>query len=304
MIKRESIAGLIIIVLFAISLMVHRQPPASSPDAGISSPAFFPKDGIAVLDLFGPLSFPQFNNSFVPSGAHLVLNQLTQIEKDSHVKGLIVRINSPGGTVGASQEIYQALQRIKASRNIPIFAQIGDIGASGAYYAALGADTIYANSGSLVGSIGVIMGNLSIERFGDQYGIDYQVYKSGEYKDLLSMWRPPSNAEKQLLQGVIDDVYLQFQAALIDSRKFSKRHAESVSQGQIYTGNQALELDLIDTVGTYHDALTAIGELTGLGKTPHIISKSYYHWTDFMTVINSKWNTSFFTQFTSIPELR
>ena len=293
MIKRESIFGSIIIILFIVSLFFSTNSSQQETSSFSSSPKLFSKKGIAIVDIYGPISFPQYSTNFIPAGANLTLSQLAQIRQDKHVKGLILRINSPGGTVGASQEIYHAIKKIKEENNIPIVAQIGDVGASGAYYAALGADTIFANPGSLVGSIGVIIGNVSIDEFAQKYGLDYNVYKSGAYKDILSMWRESSSQEKELLQNLVDNVFEQFQADFIDSRKISKKEAQDVSQGQIYTGLQALDLNLIDKVGGYEDALTYIGELTGLGKNPPVINKYNNPLMDVVNVLNNSFGSRF-----------
>ena len=293
MIKRESVFGSIIIILFIVSLFFSTNSSQQETSSFSSSPTLFSKKGIAIVDIYGPISFPQYSTNFIPAGANLTLSQLAQIRQDKHVKGLILRINSPGGTVGASQEIYHAIKKIKEENNIPIVAQIGDVGASGAYYAALGADTIFANPGSLVGSIGVIIGNVSIDEFAQKYGLDYNVYKSGAYKDILSMWRESSSQEKELLQNLVDNVFEQFQADFIDSRKISKKEAQDVSQGQIYTGLQALDLNLIDKVGGYEDALTYIGELTGLGKNPPVINKYNNPLMDVVNVLNNSFGSRF-----------
>ena len=293
MIKRESIFGSVIILLFVLSLFFSGNNNTKESTGFNKSSTLFSKKGIAIVDIYGPISFPQYSTNFIPAGANLTLSQLAQIRQDKHVKGLILRINSPGGTVGASQEIYHAIKRIKEENNIPIVAQIGDVGASGAYYAALGADTIFANPGSLVGSIGVIIGNVSIDEFAQKYGLDYNVYKSGAYKDILSMWRESSSQEKKLLQNLVDNVFEQFQADFIDSRKISKKDAQDVSQGQIYTGLQALELNLIDKVGGYEDALTYIGELTGLGENPPVINKYNNPLMDVVNVLNNSFGSRF-----------
>ncbi|MAQ64735.1 signal peptide peptidase SppA [bacterium] len=303
MIKKDSIIGILIISLFLLAIIVNQQPKPIQKETTPSQASLFPKDGIAILDLYGPIAFPQYSNNYMPMAANLTLEQLENIRQDSHVKGLLIRINSPGGTVAASQEIYNSIKRIKEELKIPVVAQIGDVGASGAYYAALGADTIFANPGSLVGSIGVIIGNLSIHKLAEKHGIDYKVYKSGPYKDLLSMWRPSNEDEDELLQHVIDNVYDQFKKAFIQSRKITNETASKLAQGQIYTGLQALDHQMIDKIGGYHDALSYIGELTNLGKNPHIIKKSNYGWKGIMNLLNSSFQLKLPYQLTNMPTL-
>lgn len=285
MIKKEQIIGFLIIIVFIISVILTQTTQKKS--SNINS-LLFQKDGIAILDINGPISFMDYSSTLMPAGADLILNQLKHIQKDDHVKGLLLRINSPGGTVGASQEIYQAIKRIKNEKNIPIVAQIGDVGASGAYYVALGADHIFANPGSLVGSIGVILGNVNIEELAEKYGLDYNVYKSGTYKDILSMWRPSSEKEKVLLQALVDDVHSQFKNTFIKERNLSTKKGASLAQGQIYTGQQALELGIIDHLGAYHDAIAFIAKESGLGDDPHIITKLKISWLDVVNILNNQ----------------
>lgn len=281
--SRQTLIGLALIILFVVAIIIHpTQTPNSSSSKSASQSTLFQKPGIAVVELFGPISFDIYSSNALPSGADAVLNQLKDIEEDDQVKGLLLRINSPGGTVGASQELYHALLRIKAEKKIPIYAQIGDVGASGAYYAALAADKIYANPGSLVGSIGVILGNVNITELAKKYGIDYNVYKSGPYKDLLSMWRNSSESEEKLLQKLVDNVHQQFTSTFISARKLKPSQGKKLAQGQIFTGEQAKSLKIIDEVGGYATALSDIGEKTGLGKNPAIISKSKPHWKDLL----------------------
>jgi protease-4 len=303
MFKKESIFGIAVISLFLMAIILNLKPAPIEKESKSTQTLLFAKDGIAVLDLYGPIAFPQSSNAYMPMAADLTLEQLNDIRQDTHVKGLLIRINSPGGTVAASQEIYNAIKTIKAERNIPIVAQIGDVGASGAYYAALGADTIFANSGSLVGSIGVIIGNISIHKLAEKHGVDYNVYKSGPYKDLLSMWRPAREDEEQLLQHVIDDVYEQFKQAFKDSRKLSENQAKKLAQGQIYTGLQALDHNMIDKIGSYHDALNFVGEQANLGKNPHVIKKSHQGLKGFMSLLNSSFQIKLPYQLTNMPTL-
>lgn len=275
--------------VFILAMFINQSHKQTSSESSLTNTgSLFQKEGIAVVDLYGPISFAPHSSTLFPAGADAVLNQLDAIEQDPHIKGLIIRINSPGGTVGASQEIYQAIKQVKQTLNIPIIAQIGDVGASGAYYAALAADTIYANPGSLVGSIGVILGNINIKELSDKYGINYEVYKSGAYKDLLSMWRPTTENEKQLLQKLVDNVHQQFTGTFIKERNLSKKQGKALAQGQIFTGEQAAKLHIIDQLGSYKDAVKEMGKLTKLGPHPKIISKGKPHWKD---IINT-WGTS------------
>ena len=134
------------------------------------------------------------------------------------------------------------------------------------------------------------IGNISIYKLAEKHGVEFDAYKSGPYKDILSMWRPSTKEEEKLLQSVVDDVFSQFQKAFVESRKITQEQADKLAQGQIYSGLQALENNLIDKIGGYNDALQYIGELTGLGKNPAIISTYTNNWRDMVSILNNTFN--------------
>ena len=203
-----------------------------------------------------------------------IIAQLEQLAKDKRVKAIVLRVNSPGGTVGASQEIYQAITKIKKDKKLPIVTSFADIGASGAYWVALSSDTIIANPGSLIGSIGVIMSSFDLTGLGDKIGVGQNTIKSGQFKDIMSSWRDMKNDEKQLLQAVVDDVHDQFIDVFSTSRKLSKKQARSLADGRIFTGRQAQKEGLIDALGSYQDALNLAQKMAGLPGEPHVIDKA------------------------------
>lgn len=295
---KERFFSIAIIGLFLLSLFVtfaKKSPVHSESDEGFSGAALFNEKGIAVVSISGPIQFSQSSSSsFFPDSADLILKQLLEVEKNENVKGLLLKINSPGGTVGSSQEILAALRRIKEKRKIPIVAQIGDMGASGAYYVCLGADKVFANRGSMVGSIGVIMSGIQIKELADNIGIKDKTYKSGAYKDTMSMWRESSPEEDVMIQEMIDSVYEQFLADVILARKLEESKARALAQGQVFTGERAVKEGLIDAIGTYHDALRYLGEKTGLGEYPPIISIQKVNWMDFATIWTSQLTSSLF----------
>lgn len=266
--KKETWIIFLILVLFAVAIGLTRQ---ENKDRGSSS--FSSDNQIAVVDLYGPIAFSAKTSLLSTGGADGTLAELKQIRVDKDVKAVILRINSPGGTVGASQELFDQIQKIKADLNIPVIASIGDIGASGAYYAALGADEIFANPGSLVGSIGVIMGSVNFSQLAEKYGVNFNVYKSGQYKDSLSGWRDSSPAEEKLLQGLVDNVYHQFVAVLVENRPITQDQAENIAQGQVFSGEQALAASLIDHVGSFDDVVMYTAKKAGIVGQPKLISK-------------------------------
>ena len=202
--------------------------------------------------------------------SRIYLESIESITKDDDIKALVVRIDSPGGAVGPSQEIFSELKAL--GNELPIVASIGGVGASGGYYIACAAEKIYANPGAITGSIGVIAQFASYEKLLDWAKIDVEVIKSGKYKDVGSAFREMNKEDKQYIQQLIDNVYDQFKAAVASSRDLDPKEIDRVADGKIYTGEQALNLKLIDELGTINDAVTAAGELGGIEGKPEVVN--------------------------------
>lgn len=227
--------------------------------------------------------------------SQIYLESIESITKDENVKAVVVRIDSPGGAVGPSQEIYSELNEL--GKEMPIIASIGGVGASGGYYIACAAEKIYANPGAITGSIGVIAQFASYEKLLDWAKIDVEVIKSGKYKDVGSAFREMNDADKEYIQQLIDNVYIQFKTVVASSRDLNTKQIDRVADGRIYTGEQALALNLVDELGTINDAISAAGSLGGIQGEPEVInfpkkkSKLY-------DLLNSKIDTNILT---SVP---
>lgn len=196
-----------------------------------------------------------------------VLEALKTVE-ERKFPALLLRIDSPGGTVGDSQEIYSALKRL--GEKIKIVASFGNISASGGVYIGMGAQHIMANPGTITGSIGVILRGNNIERLLEKVGVSFKVIKSGPYKDILSFDRQLTQPEEHILQELIDTSYSQFVQTVASSRNLSEETVRSFADGRIFTGQQAVELGVVDRLGTEEDARRWTCELVGLDqeKTP------------------------------------
>jgi len=209
------------------------------------------KKRVVVLDLEGLI---------YESGT--LINEFKKYEKDDNVVGFILRINSPGGAVAPSQEIYRHIRSMKK----PVFAAMSTVAASGGYYVASACDRIYALPGTITGSIGVI---IKLTNFSDLYGklgVKIETIKSGKFKDIGSTGRGLTEEEKKLLQSSIDDVYNQFVDDILAKRTFIKREELlPYADGRIITGNEAKRLKLVDNLGTYEDAYL---DLVKMKKTP------------------------------------
>jgi protease IV len=185
-----------------------------------------------------------------------------KIVEERKFPALLLRIDSPGGTVGDSHEIYSALTRLQ--KKVKIVASFGNISASGGVYIGMGAPHIVANPGTLTGSIGVILRGNNLERLLEKVGVSFQVIKSGPYKDILSFDRELTEPEKNILQDLIDISYTQFAQVVADARKLSIETVKTFADGRIFTGQQALELGVVDRLGTEEDARCWAAELAGL----------------------------------------
>ncbi|WP_421658426.1 signal peptide peptidase SppA [Leptothermofonsia sp. ETS-13] len=190
-----------------------------------------------------------------------VLESLKLVEERKY-PALLVRIDSPGGTVGDSQEIYTALKRLQDKTKV--VASFGNISASGGVYIGMGAPYIMANPGTITGSIGVILRGNNLERLLEKIGVSFKVIKSGPYKDILAFDRELTDPEKNILQELIDISYQQFVQTVAEARKLAVETVRSFADGRIFTGQQALELGIVDRLGTEEDARRWAAELAGL----------------------------------------
>ncbi len=177
---------------------------------------------------------------------------------------LLLRIDSPGGTVGDSQEIYAALKRLQEEKDIKVVASFGNISASGGVYIGVGAKQIVSNPGTITGSIGVILRGNNLEKLLDKIGVSFQTIKSGPYKDILSFDRQLTPAESEILQSLIDNSYEQFVKTVAEGRNLDVEVVKTFADGRIFTGEQALELGVVDRLGTEEDARRWAAELAGL----------------------------------------
>jgi protease-4 len=190
-----------------------------------------------------------------------MLEALKEIE-EKRFPALLLRIDSPGGTVGDSQEIYMALRRLK--EKLKIVASFGNISASGGVYIGMGADHIVANPGTITGSIGVILRGNNLERLLDRVGVSFKVIKSGPYKDILAFDRELTDPEKVILQELIDVSYGQFVKTVAEARRLSEDTVRGFADGRIFTGEQAVELGVVDRLGSEEDARRWAAELADL----------------------------------------
>ncbi len=200
-----------------------------------------------------------------------VIEELKEYENDNSIKAVILRVDSPGGAVAPSQEIYEEILKLKGKKKVVV--SMGTVAASGGYYISAPADKIVANAGTLTGSIGVIMEIPNISGLMQKIGVETQVIKSGEHKDIASMFKSLQPEEKQILQNVLDDVHNQFIQAVSEGRGMKFEEIKKLADGRIFTGRMAKEAGLIDELGNLQDAIRLAGKLTGIEGEPEVVQK-------------------------------
>lgn len=209
-----------------------------------------------------------------------LLKKLESFEEDQDIKAIVVRLNSPGGAVAPSQEIYEAIKKSKK----PVISSMASVAASGAYYVACGTQKIFANAGTMTGSIGVIMSFANLERLYEWAKVKRFVIKTGKFKDVGSEFREMKAEERELLQSMIDDVLLQFKTAVSTGRNIAIEEMADIADGRIFSGSQAKNLGLVDELGTLQDAIDAAASLGKIRGKPKVIypEKRRKKWLEFI----------------------
>lgn len=243
------IVGAIFIFCVIIALFLGRQPSRGD--------RFAIGDKVGVIEMTG-----------VITSATEILEDLRDFREDSAIKAIVLRIDSPGGSVAPSQEIHDAVK--KTAELKPVVVSMGSVAASGGYYIAVAAQQIVANPGTMTGSIGVLMEFANYEELLKKIGWQNIVVKSGRFKDIGSPNRPMTDADRQLLQTMIDDVQSQFVSAVAQGRNLSIEKVKEVADGRIMTGRQALSAGLVDQLGGLETAIDLAAELAGIDD-PNVV---------------------------------
>jgi protease IV len=270
--KRNNLVWVVVIgvfVLGAFSLLLVIGALALSDGGGFSGVG---GDRVAVIPVEGVIGDDM---------AKSVNQHLKQYGDDARVKAIILRVNSPGGGVAASQEIYREVKRVKDEKKKKIVVSMSTVGASGGYYIAAPADYIFANPGTITGSIGVIAEWVNFKELAEWAKLKTVVFKSGEFKDTGSPTREMTDEERRYFQGMIDELYGQFVRAVAEGRKGrgaegrklnDEAQVRALADGRVYTGTQALQNGLIDAEGNYEDALKYTAKLIGVKGDPQVVT--------------------------------
>lgn len=260
--KRDVVVGLVIggvflmgIVLFGVMFFTAVADRDEFVEIGSGQ--------IAVVEIYGGIY-----DSRVP------VRQIKKWAKRSGIDAIVVHINSPGGGVAASHEIYEAINEAREEYGVIVVASMSSVAASGGYYIACAADQIVSNPGTLTGSIGVIMQFPTFGDLLDKIGVRYETIKSGELKDVGNPSRALTEEEEQMLRSVIMDTYEQFVEVVADGRSMDKESVYPLADGRIYTGLQAYNLGLVDTLGTFDAAVQLAADLAGITGEPETVKES------------------------------
>lgn len=198
------------------------------------------------------------------------LDMLRKYRKDDKVKGFLIRISSPGGVVGPSQEMNFEIKRTREEFKKPVIAYCSSVAASGAYYAAVAADKIFTAPGCMIGSIGALIEFVNLEKLYDWAKVQRYAITTGKFKDAGAEYKPLSPEARGLFQDLLNDVLAQFKAAILEGRGMKPEQLDPYADGRVFTGAQAVKLGFADEVGSWDDARKALGKLANLGDDPEI----------------------------------
>ena len=261
--KKLIIGGIAGIIVFSLLIAIVTNPARTN-----KSPQ---GDRIGVIYVDGEITGSRGEGGLLGAGAGgpSVMEQLQEVGEDDSIKAVLLRINSPGGSAAASQEIGDEIDKVKAKGKI-VVVSMGDVAASGGYWIAAKADKIMANPATMTGSIGVIMESMNIQNLYNKIGVTPQTVKSGIYKDIGSPNRPLTSAERDILQGMVNDIFDQFVDVVAKGRKMDKEMVLKFADGRIFTGRKAKDLGLVDELGNYYDAIELTRKMAKLGEQAEV----------------------------------
>jgi len=269
--RRFFVIGLgVVVVLSLVAAGLLRAAPQGEGRRGGGRVAVVRVEGVLVTGGGG-----QFAG--MTASAEEVAAQLDRARRDPNLRAVVLRINSPGGSAAAAQEITRAIERLKATGK-PVVASLGDTAASGGYWIAAATDRIVANPASLTGSIGVIIETVHLAELYRKLGVGVDTVKSGPYKDMGSPTRPLVPEERAIFQSMVDDVYQQFLDVVCAGRDMDRERVRQLADGRVFTGRQALEVGLVDQLGDLHEAINWAAGAAGLPEEPPVVELTPRPW--------------------------
>jgi protease-4 len=291
-----AVIGSLVVLSIALIFIAAKNSSKESPQMSVSKKVV--RSGgtskIAIVNLGGQIMDDDGQGGFGSGGnlisANRVIRILQQIETDNEVKAVVLRINSPGGSVVPSDEIYREVRKLQDKK--PVVASLGDVAASGGYYIAAGTNKIVANPASITGSIGVIAQMPQLSGLYSKIGVEMRTFKSGKFKDIGSESRDMTPEEQGIINGIITDSYDQFVLAVSQGRKMDEGRVRQLADGRIYTGKQAKENGLVDELGTLDTAITLAGDMS------HVNNPTVIEYTN-----QSFWESLFQSKVPQIAEM-
>ena len=267
--KKKIITALIIVLLILIvvlAIALGKDKPIGTVIGGGNEIGLINISGVIVS---GSSGSDFFGGSH--TGSASIIEQLRKAKENPNMPAVILYMNSPGGSAAASLEIGNEIQRLREEGKV-VVSYMSDVAASGAYWIACETDLIIANPSTMTGSIGVIMQTMNLEEFYDMIGIDTNVVKSGEHKDMGAPHRDITEKEEAIFQSMVDDIYQQFLEVVSKSRKMDIERVKELADGRVYTGRQAFEVGLVDNLGDMHYAVEIAADLAGIEGEPNIVN--------------------------------
>lgn len=279
----------LILFLFFIStilgLIIISQ---SSPKKELISQKYA-KDKIAVVDLVGEIYFDT-TSSFIKKDVDYYVSKLTTLFRRKDVRGILLKINSPGGSVAAVQRLYHQIKKLKSQYNKPVVCYISELCASGGYYVASSCDKIISCEGGVIGSIGVLLQVGNISSLLKKIGVNIEVIKSSKYKDVGSIFREMLPEERQMFESLVNTAYEQFISAIVEGRGITKEEVMKFADGRVFIAPQAVELKMIDAIGDEEDAIEEVKKLAKIKGQIEIIKEKP---TIFDFLRQAKYETKF-----------
>ncbi len=282
--KKKIMVIIGVVILFSLVLL---NLGGKKTEQGVRAELPSAKEQIAVIYVDGVITSERnATNMFAETGgSDGLIKQLHKAGNDDSIKAIILRINSPGGSVTATQEVGDEIKKIRAKGKL-VVTSMGDIAASGGYWLAACTDKIYANSTTLTGSIGVYISYSNWEELYKKIGVKSDKIKSGVHKDILANDRPMTEEERQLIQNIVDENYDEFVNVVAEGRKLDRLRVKELADGRIYSGRQAKELGLVDELGNLYDVVDKTAKEVGIQGKPKI--KEYNNGNPFSGLLEGK----------------
>lgn len=265
MFKRSVMMVIVGIVLLSLGLAVLFPPAAGYKNTKKSDMK------LALIHVEGVIMGGRGQSGLLVDigGIDAVIRQLHDARDDESIRAIVLRINSPGGSVPATQELGEEIRKVRSAGK-PVIVSMGDVAASGGYWLAALADKVYANPSTITGSIGIYMPYSNWEELYRKIGVQPEKIKSGPHKDILTPERPITPAERTIIQNMVDDMYEQFVTVVAEGRNLDPDKVRQIGDGRIYTGKQAKELGLVDELGNLYDAIDGAAAIAGIQGKPRL----------------------------------